>query len=767
MKYILIGLIYILSFSSTLLLAQRYTISGYITDNKTGEYLIGAVVLVKNSNNIEYATNNYGFYSLSLIKGNYEIEFSFIGHKKQSVTVSLTSNKNLNVVLKETSNELQEIVITSNNNNTDVRQAQIGLQKLNVKVANTLPVIFGEKDILKILQLFPGIKSGGDGQSGFTVRGGTADQNLILLDNAPIYNASHLLGFFSTFNSDAIKDVSIYKGTAPAQYGGRISSVVDVKMNEGNNQNIEVKGGIGLISSKLNIEGPIQKGKSSFLISGRSTYIDIFLKMDDQFKNNSLSFYDLNAKLNFTTSDKDRLFISGYLGRDALGLNKRMGIDWGNKTATARWNHLFNSKLFSNTSLIYSDYDYKINIENPDNEFTILSSIKDWNLKQMFQYFPDSINEWKFGYNLIHHTIAPGIISFPNITISNEYPKSGLESAIFATNNWQATNKLKINYGIRFSSFLVLGGSDYYKLDAYQNVTDTIRQANPIKNYLNIEPRLSINYNFNENSSFKMAYTRNVQNLHLITNSVSGSPTDKWIMNTNNVKTEISDQISIGYFHNFNDNNYELSVESYYKSMQNQIDYKDNADVQIPVIETQLLYGIGRAYGLEILLKKNKGKFTGWLGYTLSRSEKQIDGINKNNWYPARQDRTHDISIVGMYEISKRWIVSAIWVYRTGNAISFPSGKYLLEGQTVWLYTERNGYRMPAYHRLDLGATYKFKEHKLLNSELSFGLFNAYGRENPYIITFERSGGDPNQTVAIQTSLFRWVPSISWDFTIR
>lgn len=767
MKYILIGLIYILSFSSTLLLAQRYTISGYITDNNTGEYLIGAVVIVKNSNNIGYATNNYGFYSLSLVKGNYDIEFSFIGHKKQSVTVSLTSNKNLNVILKETSNELQEIVITSNNNNTDVRQAQMGLQKLNVKVANTLPVIFGEKDILKILQLFPGIKSGGDGQSGFTVRGGTTDQNLILLDNAPIYNASHLLGFFSTFNSDAIKDVSIYKGTAPAQYGGRISSVVDVKMNEGNNQNIEVKGGIGLISSKLNIEGPIQKGKSSFLISGRSTYIDIFLKMDDQFKNNSLSFYDLNAKLNFITSDKDRLFISGYLGRDALGLNKRMGIDWGNKTATARWSHLFNSKLFSNTSLIYSDYDYKINIKNPDNEFTILSSIKDWNLKQMFQYFPDSINEWKFGYNLIHHTIAPGIISFPNITISNEDPKSGLESAIFATNNWQATNKLKINYGIRFSSFLVLGGSDYYKLDAYQNVTDTIRQANPIKNYLNIEPRLSINYNFNENSSFKMAYTRNVQNLHLITNSVSGSPTDKWIMNTNNVKPEISDQISLGYFHNFNDNNYELSVESYYKSMQNQIDYKDNADVQIPVIETQLLYGIGRAYGLEILLKKNKGKFTGWLGYSLSRSEKQIDGINKNSWYPARQDRTHDISIVGMYEISKRWIVSAIWVYRTGNAISFPSGKYLLEGQTVWLYTERNGYRMPAYHRLDLGATYKFKEHKLLNSELSFGLFNVYGRENPYIITFERSGGDPNQTVAIQTSLFRWVPSISWDFTIR
>ncbi|MDD5183785.1 MAG: TonB-dependent receptor [Paludibacter sp.] len=768
MKYQIIIIIFILSFTSTLLLAQKYTISGYITDNNTGEYLIGAVVRVKNSPDIGYGTNNYGFYSLSLAKGSYELEFSYIGHLKESVNITLTANQRINVTLKEAPNKLQEIVITSNNDNANVRQSQMGLQKLNVEVAGKLPVIFGEKDILKILQLFPGIKSGGDGQSGFTVRGGTIDQNLILLDDAPIYNASHLLGFFSTFNSDAIKDVSLYKGTAPAQFGGRLSSVVDVKMNDGNNQNFDVKGGIGLISSKINIEGPIQKGKSSFLFSGRRTYVDAFLKLFDRFKNNSLSFYDLNAKLNFKTSDRDRLFISGYLGRDALELNKRMGINWGNKTGTVRWNHLFNSKLFSNSSLIYSDYDYKIDIEDPHNEFSILSSIRDWNLKQTFQYFPDSKNEWKLGYNIIYHTITPGLINFPSATtMSNEEPRNGMESAIFATNNWQATNKLKINYGIRFSSFMVLGGSDYYNLNADKNVIDTIQQAGPIENYLNIEPRLSLSYSISESCSFKMAYTRNTQNLHLITNSVSGSPTDKWIMDSNNVKPEISDQVSLGYFRNFDDNIYEFSVESYYKSMQNQIDYKDNADIQVPVIETQLLYGKGRAYGLEVLLRKSKGKFTGWLGYSLSRSEKQIEGINKNHWYPARQDRTHDISIVGMYEISNRWNVSAIWVYRTGNAISFPSGKYMLEGQTVWLYTERNGYRMPAYHRLDLGATYKLKEHKLFNSELSFSLFNAYGRENPYIITFERSGNDPNQTVAIQTSLFRWVPSISWNFTLK
>ncbi len=747
--------------------SQIYTISGYITDKKTGESIIGAVVFPLNSTSRGKSTNDYGFYSLNLPKGKYEIVVTYIGHQKQSISVDLSENRSLNVALEEKSNSLQEIVVLGTKEDQNIRQSQMGVEKLNVETISKLPVIFGERDILKIIQLLPGVKSGGDGQSGFTVRGGSIDQNLILLDDAPVYNASHLLGFFSTFNSDAIKDVALYKGTAPAQFGGRISSVVDVKMNEGDNQNYGVSGGIGLISSKLNVEGPIQEGKSSFLISGRRTYADVFLKLSDKFKDNSLYFYDFNTKFNYKFSDKDRLFVSGYFGRDVLGVGGRFGIDWGNTTATVRWNHLFNSQLFSNTSLVFSNYDYNINITSPQLSFGVLSRIRDWNLKQELQYFPDANNEIKIGYNLIYHTIIPGRITLNSSIISKHESKEGLESAVYISNDWQAIDNLKINYGLRLSDFSVLGGSDYYNLDRFNIPIDTFNTDGIIKNYLNFEPRLSMSYLLNESSSLKLAYTRNIQNMHLISNSVSGSPTDKWIMNTNNVKPEMGDQFSIGSFFNFNENMYEFSAESYYKLMYNQIDYKDNANDQSRIIESELLFGKGRAYGLELLLKKNKGRLSGWLGYTLSRTEKQIEGINNNSWYAARQDRTHDLSIVSMYDITKKWNVSAVWVYQTGNAVTFPSGKYEVYGKDIWLYTERNGYRMPAYHRLDFGATYKFKERKTFNSELSFSLFNVYGRENAYTISFQQSESDPNKTVAIQTALFRWIPSVSWNFKLK
>ena len=754
-------------FSTSFLFAQSFTISGYITDKKTGESIIGAVVFPLNSTNKGKSTNDYGFFSLNLPKGKYDIVITYIGHQKQSINVDLTENKSLNLALEEKSNSLQEVVVMGTKEDHNIRQSQMGVEKMNVETISKLPVIFGERDIMKVIQLLPGVKSGGDGQSGFTVRGGSIDQNLILLDDAPVYNASHLLGFFSTFNSDAIKDISLFKGTAPAQYGGRISSVVDVKMNEGDNQNYGVSGGIGLISSKLNIEGPIQQGKSSFLISGRRTYADLFLKLSDKYKDNTLYFYDLNAKLNYKFSDKDRLFVSGYYGRDVLGVGSLFGIDWGNTTATIRWNHLYNSQLFSNTSFIFSNYDYNINLTSSQFSVGVLSRIRDWNLKQELQYFPNSDNDIKIGYNLIYHTIIPGLIKLNDSIISKNEYKEGLESAFYISNDWQANENLKINYGLRLSDFAVLGGSDYYILDSQNNNISTFNPSGIVKNYLNLEPRLSMSYTMTESSSLKLAYTRNLQNMHLISNSVSGSPTDKWIMNTNIVKPEIGDQFSVGSFLNFNDNMYEFSAESYYKLMQNQIDYKDNANERAAVIETQLLYGKGRAYGMELLLKKNKGRFTGWLGYTLSRTEKQIDGINSNNWYAARQDRTHDISIVGMYDLTKRWNISAVWVYQTGNAVTFPSGKYEVFGKDVWLYTERNGYRMPAYHRLDLGATYKLKERKTFSSELSFSLFNAYGHENPYTITFQQSDTDPNRTVAMQTSLFRWIPSISWNFKFK
>ncbi|MEI6694709.1 MAG: TonB-dependent receptor [Bacteroidota bacterium] len=761
MRYLLITFLIFTSFS---LFAQTYTVSGYITDKKSGETLIGATVLNKANKKVGVSANSYGYYSLTLAKGSYELLFNYIGYKEQIVSLDLIENKKLNVIMNENNLQLNEVVISASRENDRITQSQMGVEKLNMITINKLPVIFGEKDILKTLQLLPGVKSAGEGQTGFTVRGGSIDQNLILLDDAPVYNASHLLGFFSTFNSDAIKDLTLYKGTAPSQFGGRISSVVDIKMKDGNNQTFGANGSIGLISSKLNIEGPIQKGKSSFLISGRRTYADLLLKLSDQFKSNQLYFYDLNTKFNYRFSDKDQIFVSGYFGRDVLGLNNRFAIDWGNSTATIRFNHLFNDKLFSNTSLIYSNYDYNINLTNNANPFSILSRVRDWNVKQEIQYFANNNNEWKIGYNVIYHTVIPGKITDAVSTENLSDIRNGLESALYASNERQLSEKIKINYGIRLSNFLVLGGSNYYVLDNLYNIIDTINQAAPVKNYMNIEPRLSMNYIFDNSNSLKIAYSRNTQNLHLINNSVTTTPTDKWVMNTNIIKPEIGDQISLGYFRNFKENTFEFSAETYYKWMQNQLDYKDAADERNRVIETQLLFGKGRAYGIELLLKKNKGKLTGWIGYTLSRTEKQIEGINKSLWYPARQDRTHDISIVVMYDISKRLNVSAIWVYQTGNAVTFPSGKYEIAGQTTWLYTDRNAYRMPDYHRLDLGLTYKFKEKKHFNSELSFSLYNAYGRENAYLISFEQSASDPNKTVAMQTSLFRWVPSISWNF---
>jgi hypothetical protein len=754
----------LLLFFNYSLFAQSFNISGYISDKKSGETLIGATVVNKANKQIGVSANTYGYYSLNLPKGNYELLFTYIGYQDQSIIVNLTESKKLNVIMSENSLQLNEVVISASRENNRITQSQMGVEKLNVITISKLPVLFGEKDVLKTLQLLPGVKAAGEGQSGFTVRGGSIDQNLILLDDAPVYNASHLLGFFSTFNSDAIKDVTLYKGTAPAQFGGRISSVVDIKMNDGNNQTYGANGSIGLISSKLNIEGPIQKGKSSFLISGRRTYADLFLKLSDQFKDNQLYFYDLNTKFNYRFSDKDQIFVSGYFGRDVLGLNNRFAIDWGNSTATIRYNHLFNDKLFSNTSLIYSNYDYNINLTNNANPFSILSRVRDWNAKQEFQYFANNNNEWKIGFNVIYHTVIPGKITDTSSTENLSDIRDGLESALYISNERQVLKNLKINYGLRLSNFIVLGGSNYYELDKLNNIIDTINQTSAVKNYINYEPRFALNYIIDNSNSLKLSYSRNTQNLHLINNSVTTSPTDKWVMNTNIIKPEIGDQISLGYFRNLKENMYEFSVETYYKWMQNQIDYKDAADERNRVIETQLLYGNGRAYGFEFLLKKNKGKFTGWISYTLSRTEKQIDGINKNEWYVARQDRTHDISIVAMYDISKRMNVSAIWVYQTGNAVTFPSGKYEIAGQTTWLYTERNGYRMPDYHRLDLGLTYKLKEKKHFNSELSVGLYNAYGRENAYLISFEQSESNPNKTVAVQTSLFRWVPSISWNF---
>lgn len=760
----------LLLFCSSFASAQKFTISGTITSQTKGETLIGASVRAGNTGAV---TNDYGFYSLTLEKGNYTIEISAVGMQTKTEEVTLDKDVRLNIGLEDEVKNLEGVVVSAQSRGRSISSPQMGVEKLSTKEIKNIPVLFGERDILKTVQLLPGIKTAGDGNSGFYVRGGAGDQNLILLDEAPVYNASHLLGFFSTFNSDAIKDMTVYKAGMPAQYGGRLSSVLDIRMNDGNNQDYNVSGGIGVISAKLNVEGPIQKGKSSFLVTGRRTYADVFLKLssDSTINRNKLYFYDLNAKLNYQLGEKDKLFLSGYFGKDVLGVGETFGIDWGNATGTLRWNHIYNAKLFSNTSLIFSNYKYNISIRSNGDDFDIFSKIQDWNLKHEFQSFANSRNNIRFGLNSIYHNILPGEVkasATASVNSSALQRRQSWENALYATNTWKASDKINLTYGLRVSAFSILGKGDFYSIDKDGNVTDTMsyKSGEFVKTYFNLEPRLAASYVFNSRSSVKASYVRNTQSLHLVSNSTSSNPTDKWIASTNIIKPEISDQFSIGFYQDLWGDKLELSVETYYKTMQNQIDYRDGADVfaNNDAIESQLLFGKGRAYGIEWLLKKKAGKFTGWIGYTLSKTEKKINGINNDQWYNARQDRTHDISVVASYQATKKLTLSATWVFYTGDAVTFPAGKYRVDDQTIFYYTERNGYRMPSYHRLDLGANWVLKQTKRRTSELSIGLYNAYGRENAYTIDFRDNKDDPTKTEAVQYALFKFIPSVSYNF---
>ncbi len=746
----------------------KHTISGTIKDKKTGETLIGAVIRV-DGKDIGVVTNEYGFYSLSLPGGNYTLKIGYVGYDEQTKIVALDKAQQLNVSLEAAGQQLNEVVVHSKARNSNVTSAQMGANTLDVKEINALPVLFGEKDVIKIVQLLPGVKSAGDGNTGFYVRGGAADQNLILLDEAVVYNPSHLLGFFSVFNSDAIKNLTLYKGNEPAQYGGRLSSVMDIKMNDGNDQTYHASGGIGLISSRLTVEGPIVKDEGSFLVSARRTYADVFLGLSNNptTRESSLYFYDLNAKLNYKLGDKDRIYLSGYYGKDDLGLGNLFGINWGNATATLRWNHIFSPRLFSNTSLIYSDYNYNINVNTAGINANILSVIRDYNVKEEFNYYISPTNSLNFGINSIYHIITPGVYN-GNIHVPSQSDTHSWENAAYITDNWKASKRLNIDIGVRLSAFSVLGGSNkFYTLNQNHNIVDTMQYSagTIVQTYVNPEPRVSGSYLLNDVSSIKAAYARNSQYLHLLSNSVTSNPTDKWVASNNIIKPELGDQFSVGYFRNFKDNMYECSAETYYKVTQNVVDYKDNAYLlSNDPVEPQLLSGQGRAYGIELMAKKNEGRLTGWVSYTLSRTEQQINGINNSNWYAAHQDRTHDLSIVGMYKLSKKWLLSADFVYYTGNAVTYPTGKYDINNTVVFSYTNRNQGRVPAYHRLDLGATYQLKPHKHFTQELSFSLYNAYGHENPYVITFQTDPNDQSKTQALQTSLFRVVPSISYNF---
>jgi len=765
---------------------EKFTVSGTVKDSTDGEDLIGVYVTIKDSPGIGAATNSYGFFSITLPKGEHTVVFNYVGYNRIEKKITLDKDLSINLELSTSSEVMKELEITAEREDKNLTNTDGSTVRLKPKDIETIPVLFGEKDVMKTVTLLPGVQSAGEGNSGFNVRGGSADQNLILLDGAPVYNASHLLGFFSVFNSDALKDINLMKGGIPAEFGGRVSSVMDIKMKEGNSKKFSASGGLGLISSRLTLEAPIVKNKGSFFVSGRRTYADMFLKLskDSVRKNSSLYFYDLNAKANYSFGDKDRIFLSGYFGRDNFGFGDSFGFDWGNATGTLRWNHIYSNKLFSNTSIIYSNYNYEITIGGAG--FEISSVIKDWTFKQDYQWFANDKHNLKFGYNALSHKISPGNINSIEengiILDLNVQDKRSIEGAAYILDEWKISNRISANYGLRYSSFYAIGEQDVYSYNEIGDVIDTTHYAkNEIfQQYHGLEPRLATTFMLDEYSSMKASYSRGYQYLHLLTNSTTSSPTDVWMPSSNNIQPQLSDQFTIGYFRNFKDNMYEFSVESYYKPMNNLIDYKTGAEVLFnEFVEGDLVYGVGRAYGAELLIRKNKGKFTGWLGYTLARTEKKFDDINSANWFPARQDRIHDISIVAMYSFTEKVKASASWVYYTGNAVTFPSGKYEVDGVLVNYYTERNGYRMPDYHRLDVGVTLyndKFKTitdpetqkeikvKKKWESNWNFSVYNAYGRENAYSISFRESETNPGQTEAVQLALFKIIPSIAYNF---
>jgi len=762
----------ITSISFSLSAQQRFAISGTVRDASTGETLIGATVKLQSATqNSGIATNAYGFYSITAAEGEYSLIVSYSGYKSNTQKITLNKALKINIELAAVS-DLQEVVISaSERKNENVKSSQMGLNKINMADLDNVPVLLGEKDVLKTIQLLPGVKAGGEGNTGFFVRGGASDQNLILLDEATVYNSSHLLGFFSTFNADAIKDVSLYKGGMPSQYGGRLSSVLDVKMQDGNDKEYGLEGGIGLIASRIKAEGPIVKNKSSFMLSARRTYVDLLLKAsgDSALKNNTLNFYDINAKMNYKFDDKNTLYLSGYFGQDNIGIKDLFANDWGNTTATVRLNHVFNNRLFSNTSFIFNKYSYAIELLDENSNAKVKSLIRDFNFKEDLQYYSNN-HILRFGLQATHHRIAPSDIttsagsSFNPLSIDNRY---GMEFAVYASDEWTLSDKFNVLYGLRLSQFSLLGPGIINTYDNKGEVSSskTYKSGDFVKNYFNLEPRLSASYTLNEKNSIKASYNRNTQNIHILSNSGTSSPTDQYVMSSNNIKPEIADQVALGFFKNSESNAYEFSAEVYYKWLQNQIDYRDAAELTANKdVESELLYGKGRAYGLELYGKKTKGKLTGWVSYTLSKTERQFDEINKGKYFNAKQDRTHDLALVAMYNLSRRWSLSANYIYSTGNAVTYPAGKYNVGGLTTYYYTERNANRMPYTSRLDLGATLKAKETKKFRSSWTFSVYNALNRKNPYSIQFRDKENDPTRTEAVQTSLFGIIPSVTYNF---
>ena len=788
-KYIILALLTCsISFSQN----QKINISGYVKSNDSGETLIGANVVIK-SLKIGCTTNNYGFFSFSLDSADYLLETSYIGYENQSISISKSSNDVI-FNLKPTSYITDEVTIKAKKEDANIKNADIGKIEIDVEQVDQIPVLMGEKDILKTIQLLPGVQSGSEGSSGFYVRGGGPDQNLILLDEAVVYNASHLFGFFSVFNSDAINNMDLIKGTMPANYGGRLSSVLDINMKDGNNKKYGATGGIGLISSKLTIEGPIKKDTSSFIISGRRTYFDVLAKPfidTTAFSGSSYFFYDLTTKANYQLSKKDKLFISGYFGRDVFNFNSddwgfKMNMPWGNATASLRWNHLFSSKLFMNTSLIFSDYKYELNMTQdldslPTTETSLFSGIRDWNLKNDFSYYPNPKHKIKFGSNYVFHKFNPTSFSgsYDNLDLEQIINYYAHEYGVYVNDEFDVNDRLLLNFGLRYSGFTQVGPFERQVKDNSGQIgqvsTDTTiiyDKGEIVEMYGGFEPRFSLRYLFNESSSLKFGFIQNYQYLHLTSVASSSLPTDVWLPSSDVVQPQFGRQISLGYFKNFSDNTYETSFELYYKKMKNLVEYNEGympgVSIGLDNIDNNLTFGDGKSYGFEIFSAKRRGNLNGWVGYTYSKTTRQFDNLNNGNWYYAKYDRPHDLSVVLNYQISDRLNLSTVFVYASGNSLTIPKSMYIIDGNLITEWGDLNSYRMDPYHRMDVALTLKNKPQKKFSSSWTLSVYNIYNRKNPYFIYFETEGllgGTENVEIkAQQVSLFPIIPSISWNF---
>ncbi len=773
---------------STMITAQEtVTLSGYIKDASSGETLIGATAYLL-ENGAGATSNEYGYYSITVPPGKYQVEYAYLGFNTSTQTLSLTQDTKNDVELTEEASKLDEVIITAEAEDKNVTQVEMSVNKLDIGTIKKMPSLLGEVEIIRSIQLLPGVSTVGEGATGFNVRGGSIDQNLVLLDEAPVFNSSHLFGFFSVFNPDAVKDVKLYKGGIPSRYGGRVASILDVRMKEGNSKQLAVNGGVGLIFSRLSVEAPIVKEKSSFIIAGRRSYADILASpfLGDDLGDTKLFFYDLTLKTNYIFSERDRLFLSGYLGRDRFQFGAAAGFSWGNQTATLRWNHLFNDKLFSNLTFYFSDYDYQISFgEDSFDRFDWDASIMNYSVKPEFTFFANPKNLVKFGGQAIIYRfisgnavgISEGVVR--DISIPDRY---AVESALFIENEQELTSRLSLNYGLRWSFFNFTGEGFAYTFgeseDGGRRPVESqafFNQWESIQTYSNLEPRFSAKYQLNKTSSLKASYNRTAQYIQLVSNTTASTPLDIWTPATNNIQPLVANQVALGLFKNFSNNTYEFSTEVYYKTVDNLVDYIDGADLLLnPFIEGDLLKGENRAYGLEFLLKKNKGKFTGWLSYTLARTENRVNGINNNDWYPTRFDQTHNFSLTGFYEFNNKWSISSTFAYITGTPTTFPTSRFEQQGYVVLHDGNggRNNVRIPDYHRWDIGAIRKSrpKRNGKWQGEWVFSIYNIYSRRNAFSIFFQPTEDRPIPAQPIETEAVRlsvignFIPSVSYNF---